>query len=583
MKNFKDFWKGQTSYLTKSEIEGIDNEVKVNKQDNPWAICHAQGLEGDKFERCVMHVKEKFGKQERDQFREEGNVGKDDLGPMVAVGEKTQDPKEAAREFEQMRDTAELKALSKLSQEKKLTPEQYQRMSELAKKLGLKKTQIHKADVHPSGITKDEFEAYVSVQESGVTNMLDVRTVGEYSGLLEDKIMKIIKEYSSLKEFYSKKAKMQKANVDDIIKWESGEMTQAEEIEFFQGLVDSGEAWRLQGVYGRQADAMLQAGVIKPPKDAKGTDYYGNPLKDYYNKLKKKTFKNIWKDVISSTGAAEKAGGMKDYTERMIKELKGRLQSNKLNDAQRAGLEKKIKEYEEALKELETMEANKAVDASFGGPTPKSGLTYQDLEGTTTKQVRHIEHEVFDRTEVHEATVGDKEGWAFSLYLKGRSYPQFVSALYKTKPEAEQQLQRYIQTGKFDTYGSAEKSFKNFWKDDLNPEIKEEVEGAAHYNDLAATYPEHSNEFHGMAADEIGHKNELEVIDEHLDAKKAQDDKKPSLPTSMLFEMAMEMVDDGMATSWPDHVKKFLESKGATEEQIREIIEQMDDEFRDLK
>jgi len=51
-------------------------------------------------------------------------------------------------------------------------------------------------------ITKEQFEAYVDVQESGVTNMFDVKTVGELSGLEKEEIMTIMKSYGELKEKY---------------------------------------------------------------------------------------------------------------------------------------------------------------------------------------------------------------------------------------------------------------------------------------------------------------------------------------------------------------------------------------------
>jgi hypothetical protein len=51
-------------------------------------------------------------------------------------------------------------------------------------------------------ITEEQFEAYVDVQESGVTNMFDVRTVSELSGLDREEIMTIMKGYSELKEKY---------------------------------------------------------------------------------------------------------------------------------------------------------------------------------------------------------------------------------------------------------------------------------------------------------------------------------------------------------------------------------------------
>jgi hypothetical protein len=51
-------------------------------------------------------------------------------------------------------------------------------------------------------ITQEQFEAYVDVQESGVTNMFDVKTVGELSGLEKEVIMTIMKSYGELKEKY---------------------------------------------------------------------------------------------------------------------------------------------------------------------------------------------------------------------------------------------------------------------------------------------------------------------------------------------------------------------------------------------
>ena len=51
-------------------------------------------------------------------------------------------------------------------------------------------------------ITKEDFEAYVDVQMSGVTNMFDVKTVGELSGLEKEEIMTIMKSYGELKEKY---------------------------------------------------------------------------------------------------------------------------------------------------------------------------------------------------------------------------------------------------------------------------------------------------------------------------------------------------------------------------------------------
>ena len=51
-------------------------------------------------------------------------------------------------------------------------------------------------------ITQDDFEAYVDVQESGVTNMFNVSVVSDYSGLRKDQIIEIMTNYSELQEKY---------------------------------------------------------------------------------------------------------------------------------------------------------------------------------------------------------------------------------------------------------------------------------------------------------------------------------------------------------------------------------------------
>lgn len=52
-------------------------------------------------------------------------------------------------------------------------------------------------------------------------------------------------------------------NVDDIIRYESGEMSDDEIVTFFQGLIDSGMCWQLQGHYGRTAVSLIEAGLCE--------------------------------------------------------------------------------------------------------------------------------------------------------------------------------------------------------------------------------------------------------------------------------------------------------------------------------
>ena len=50
--------------------------------------------------------------------------------------------------------------------------------------------------------------------------------------------------------------------VDKIMKWEDGQMTDTEIIEFFSELVKTGLVWTLQGNYGRMATRLIDAGYI---------------------------------------------------------------------------------------------------------------------------------------------------------------------------------------------------------------------------------------------------------------------------------------------------------------------------------
>ena len=51
------------------------------------------------------------------------------------------------------------------------------------------------------------------------------------------------------------------ASVDQIMRYENGEMDDEEEIiAFFQDLIDSGLAWSLQGSYGRTAKTLIAMG-----------------------------------------------------------------------------------------------------------------------------------------------------------------------------------------------------------------------------------------------------------------------------------------------------------------------------------
>ena len=47
-------------------------------------------------------------------------------------------------------------------------------------------------------------------------------------------------------------------NIQDIIDYENGEMDEDRAIEFFQGMINSGVVWQLQGAYGRTAMMLIE-------------------------------------------------------------------------------------------------------------------------------------------------------------------------------------------------------------------------------------------------------------------------------------------------------------------------------------
>tara|TARA_Y100000361_G_C10897838_1_gene207497 strand:+ start:279 stop:452 length:174 start_codon:yes stop_codon:yes gene_type:complete len=51
-------------------------------------------------------------------------------------------------------------------------------------------------------ITQDDFNAYEDVRQSGVTNMFDVSTVSDYSGLNRKQIIAIMQNYQTLYDKY---------------------------------------------------------------------------------------------------------------------------------------------------------------------------------------------------------------------------------------------------------------------------------------------------------------------------------------------------------------------------------------------
>ena len=52
--------------------------------------------------------------------------------------------------------------------------------------------------------------------------------------------------------------------LDQVVKYESGELDDSTTIELFQSLIESGLAWSLPGNYGRTASELITLGVCHP-------------------------------------------------------------------------------------------------------------------------------------------------------------------------------------------------------------------------------------------------------------------------------------------------------------------------------
>lgn len=51
-------------------------------------------------------------------------------------------------------------------------------------------------------INKEQFESYVEIQESGITNMMNVRYVSDLTGLTRDECIYIMQNYTELSKLY---------------------------------------------------------------------------------------------------------------------------------------------------------------------------------------------------------------------------------------------------------------------------------------------------------------------------------------------------------------------------------------------
>jgi hypothetical protein len=65
-----------------------------------------------------------------------------------------------------------------------------------------------------------------------------------------------------VKDMPKKSGKRGTDELSQMIAWENGELDEDETVALFQQLVDSGLAWQLQGMYGRMAQQLIDAGLV---------------------------------------------------------------------------------------------------------------------------------------------------------------------------------------------------------------------------------------------------------------------------------------------------------------------------------
>ena len=66
-------------------------------------------------------------------------------------------------------------------------------------------------------------------------------------------------------------------NIDNIMAFESGELSEEDTIKMFQEMINDGSVWGLQGFYGRTAASLIKAGLCQHA-EVRHKDYYDNTI-----------------------------------------------------------------------------------------------------------------------------------------------------------------------------------------------------------------------------------------------------------------------------------------------------------------
>ncbi|GAH86495.1 unnamed protein product, partial [marine sediment metagenome] len=114
-------------------------------------------------------------------------------------------------------------------------------------------------------------------------------------------------------------------------------MSEDEVVALWQHGVDTGIVWRLQGWYGRNAQAMLDAGIIKYPRKhtkESSTDYWGNKIPTHEQAKEHKLYKkDTDKDGVPDSKDCEPYNKKKQG---LIHDIKERLKPKKMSAGEEA-------------------------------------------------------------------------------------------------------------------------------------------------------------------------------------------------------------------------------------------------------
>lgn len=85
-------------------------------------------------------------------------------------------------------------------------------------------------------ITKEKFEKYMRVRNSGITNMMDIVSVKQLTGFTEDEVFEVWNNYNKFKKEFSEDIKIEIGKCDNCEK--SGDFRQFGKYHYCENCID---------------------------------------------------------------------------------------------------------------------------------------------------------------------------------------------------------------------------------------------------------------------------------------------------------------------------------------------------------